>query len=342
MVMQPIYGHGFGDNPAIEMSQEGLRSILNQIETELLESEVYRRTMAGLQTMLGEASNTAQILVKAVGREAVRLTFQQFAKQYKIVPVTAEDVNQAQEEELDLSEKTDNPLEEVEVQVNLTETLTDAVAATQPSGLFNRAIGETKPRKKPTKAELAAQKLAQEREELLLQVGQELRRARQDRALSVEQLHRQTLVPIHQIESLEAGRIDHLPEDVYVRGFIRRLSEALGLNGSAMAASVPTPDPVRSVIPSWYHDPSDVGFQFNSMHLYLGYAALIAGAVGGLNWMSHQSTQETALPEPTTPSNTSVSPKDESTKPTSKPGIKSSQGGVKAGADIAPPEALLF
>lgn len=349
MVMQPIYGHGFGDNPAIEISQEGLRSILNQIESELLESEVYRRTMAGLQTMLGEASNTAQILVKAVGREAVRLTFQQFAKHYKIVPVTAEDVNQAKEEELDLSEKANDPSVEADVQVNLTETLTDAVAATQPSGLFsqpsglfNRAIGETKPRKKPTKAELAAQKLAQEREELLLQVGQELRRARQARSLSVEQLHRQTLVPIHQIEALEAGHIDHLPEDVYVRGFIRRLSEALGLNGSAIAASVPTPDPVRSVIPSWYHDPSDVGFQFNSMHLYLGYAALIAGAVGGLNWMSHQSTPETSLPEPTTPSNTSVSPNDESTKPISKPGVKSSRSGVKAGADIAPPEALPF
>ena len=73
MVFQPAYTNGVSD-ATIEMSQDGLRSILNQIEAELLNSEVYRRTMAGLQTMLGEATNTAQLLVKAVGREAVRLT----------------------------------------------------------------------------------------------------------------------------------------------------------------------------------------------------------------------------------------------------------------------------
>lgn len=335
MVMQPTYGHGFSDNPTIEMSQEGLRSILSEIEMELMDSEVYRRTMAGLQTMLGEASSTAQILVKAVGREAVRLTCQQFAKQYKIVPITAESINQAQEQDLEIPQKPVTPPTPT--------TITDNLDSKESPSLVEREIGETKPRKKLTKAELTAQKLAQERAQLLHQVGQELRQARHARCLTVEQLYRQTLVPIHQIEALEAGRIEHLPEDVYIRGFICRLSQALGLNGIAIAASVPTPDPVKSVVPSWYHDPSESGFQLRAIHLYLGYAALIAGAVGGLNWMSNQSQSGTSVePEPANSAHTSTDAKSELVKSSNKPGLQSSTTGIKAGADIAPPEALPF
>ncbi|MCA1994765.1 MAG: hypothetical protein LDL41_22360, partial [Coleofasciculus sp. S288] len=122
---------------------------------------------------------------------------------------------------------------------------------------------------------------------------------------------------------------------------------ALGLNSSAMIASIPEPDPVKSVIPSWYHSTTPsiggFGFQLSSVHLYLGYTALIAGAVGGLSWMSHPSAPKaTVEPEPPTPSPSSASPKAERTEVTSKPGLKSSKTGVKAGTDIAPPEAMSF
>src|SRR4028118_332321 len=101
MVFQPAYDRGVSESPTIEISQEGLRSILNQIESELQDSEVYRRTMAGLQTMLGEASSTAHILVKAVGREAVRLSFQEVVRQYKVIPVPSGEMNNTRREALD-------------------------------------------------------------------------------------------------------------------------------------------------------------------------------------------------------------------------------------------------
>lgn len=344
MVMQPTYGKGVIENQSIEMSQERLRSILSQIESELLDSEVYRRTMAGLQTMLGEASGTAQILVKAVGREAVRLTFQEFARQYKVVPVTSEETNSATDEEVDLPQTVeDNPVQaESEVDNTSVEEATHSVETTKSPTLVTRLIGDTKPSKKLTKAELEEQKAAQERQELLRQVGQELRQARESRSLSILQLHNQTLVPLHHIEALESGHLEHLPEDVYIRGFIRRIAQALGLNGVAIAASLPAPDPVKSVVPSWYHSATVPGFHLNSIHLYLGYTALIAGAVGGLSLMSKQSTPGASVePEPSG-SSQAVSPKTAHAEPTNKPGIKSSQTGVKAGADIAPPEAMPF
>lgn len=345
MVFQPAYSNGVSD-ATIEMSQDGLRSILNQIESELLDSEVYRRTMAGLQTMLGEATNTAQILVKAVGREAVRLTFQEFARQYKVVPVPVEKLNTAKPKEFNSPQKLEESLPQEEPNLSHNEVEEEDVIEqeeTYNSKLVDRLIGETKPPKKLTKTELSAQKVLQERDELLRQVGQELRRAREARSLSTDQLYRQTLVPLHHIEALEAGHLEHLPEDVYIRGFIRRLGQALGLNGIAIAASLPEPDPVKSVVPSWYQSTATTvgGVQLSSVHLYLGYTALIAGAVGGLSWMStNKSTPGVTIkPEPGKSSQTSTSPK-ANLEQTTKPGVKSSTMGMKAGADIAPPEAL--
>ncbi|MBD1810135.1 helix-turn-helix domain-containing protein [Microcoleus sp. FACHB-SPT15] len=342
MVMQPTYGNGFIESPPIEITQEGLRNVLTQIEAELLDSEVYRRTMAGLQTMLGEGFGTAQILVKAVGREAVRLTFQQFVRQYKIVPVTKDGTNKAGQEETNPPPMVNEQPVQAESQPHATsiEEATPSVEKAKSPGFISRTFGETKSAKKTSKAELAAQAIAQQREEFLRQVGQELRQARQARSLSVQQLHTQTLVPLHHIESLETGRIDQLPEDVYVRGFIRRIGCALGLNGVAIADSIPQPDPVKSVVPSWYESPAIPGVQLNSVHLYLGYTALIAGAVGGLGLMSKQAISGTSVEvEPATPSQASVSPKADRAEATSKPGLKASKNGVKAGVDIAPPEA---
>jgi cytoskeletal protein RodZ len=61
------------------------------------------------------------------------------------------------------------------------------------------------------------------------QLGEELLRVRQDRGISLYQLHLQTLVPLHHLKALETGQTDKLPEDIYVRGFVRRLGDALGL-----------------------------------------------------------------------------------------------------------------
>ena len=340
MVMQPTYGNGVIDNQTIEISQEGLRLILNQIEAELINSEVYRRTMAGLQTMLGEASSTAQILVKAVGREAVRLTFQQVIKQYNVVPVSAQDSHQAGHQESDSSERVNENLWDEQLQAETT-----LQEITQPASLSNKPMGETKPPKKFTKAEMTAQKVAQERDEMLRKVGQELLQARLTRSLSLQQLHNQTLVPPHHIVALESGHIEQLPEDVYVRGFIRRMAHALGLNGSALIASIPEPDLSKAAVPSWYNSIAVPEFQVNSVHLYLGYTALIAGAVGGLSLMSKQASPGVSVtPERAGSSHTAPSPKAERerTDKSSKPGLQSSKTGVKAGAGIAPPEAMSF
>ena len=362
MALQSAYGIGITESPTIEISQEVLRSILSRIEAELYSSEVYNRSLAGLQTILGEAAGNAQIMVKAVGREAIRLAFQQFAKTYKVVPVASTEISNNQQEQ-QLSSPSSVFTEELSsCQV---ETLLDSNKLTTPTDnqqpttnnepnnlpanseqaappLSSSSIDPVfpKPTKKLSKAELAAQMAAQEREERLRQIGQELRQARHARSLTMRQLHNLTLVPPHHIQALEIGRLDQLPEDIYVRGFIRRMGEALGLDGAAMAASLPAPDPVKTVVPSWYRPTSASVFQLSTLHLYVGYAALVAGAVGGLAVTSNQSqSSATVDPLPDVPSNPSVSESQQIAKP-AKPGLKLGKKGVAVGNDIAPPEAI--
>jgi len=41
------------------------------------------------------------------------------------------------------------------------------------------------------------------------------------------------------IRAIEAGNLKELPEGVYIRGFLRRYADALGLDGHALASEFP-------------------------------------------------------------------------------------------------------
>jgi cytoskeletal protein RodZ len=60
--------------------------------------------------------------------------------------------------------------------------------------------------------------------------GISLRRARQDRALSLGEISSSTKVPRTALELIEAGSLEGLPADVFVRGFIRSYARAVGVS----------------------------------------------------------------------------------------------------------------
>ncbi|MDY6781677.1 MAG: helix-turn-helix transcriptional regulator [Cyanobacteriota bacterium] len=141
-----------------------------------------------------------------------------------------------------------------------------------------------------TASEAGTQK-EQEREECCRQIGQLLRQIRQEKALSIQGLYSKTYVPAHQIQAIEEGRTEDLPEDVYLRSFIRQLGNALGLNGMELAASLPMSKP--SIVPTWYDSSTSLDLSIPSAYLYFGYAAVLAGSLGGLSWASERSAYET-------------------------------------------------
>lgn len=60
--------------------------------------------------------------------------------------------------------------------------------------------------------------------------GADLRHAREQRGLSLDELSRRTKISLKILESLEANQLDKLPEPIFVRGFLRAYAREVGLN----------------------------------------------------------------------------------------------------------------
>jgi len=366
MTTTPVYLLTIAGNSSIQISQDELRSLLGQIETKLHRSKVYRNALATLQNLLGPSSEEAKVLFKAISREAIALSFQQFATQEPKVTdnqqINTADVSRSTEiENGDLSQclstvklNTNNPQTNEENLRSHNQVADNFVKAKEdkaiPSGAarFSQRGSAKKPThslkrtRKPSKAEIAKQLAAEQRIETLQKIGQQLRQARFAQGLSLVQLKAYTHVPIHHMEAIENGKVELLPEDVYLRGFIRVMGNALGLNGTSLIAGLPVPEIPKAIVPissRLKNGSSGLGLDIRPVHLYVGYTALVAGAVGGLSFMSQQANTDRALiPDKVTPSAASQS--SQRREPTTTPGLRSSSSGVTVGSDIAPPEAL--
>jgi cytoskeleton protein RodZ len=71
--------------------------------------------------------------------------------------------------------------------------------------------------------------------EQLKEIGGYLRQLREERPLSVEDIAAITRIRVPMLEALESGNLDRLPELIYVKGFIRRYGEALGIDGKSLS-----------------------------------------------------------------------------------------------------------
>ena len=395
--MTSVYTLTLSGNSTVEISQDELRSILGDIETELHRSKVYRCALTNTQKLLGSSAEQAKVLFKAVGREAIGLAFRQFIQQHqKVIAVKQETSNEISNSEIPSNEMSSHEMSSHEISDNKissnqissiepvtnsqnADTTSEPVASESqtPTDLSNYL---TSARPQPTltaksknadkvkksryanaaknssnplmnllnsnkKASLAQleQQMLQHRKKILLEIGQQLKEARELRNLSLEQLNTYTHVPVHKMEAVESGQWELLPEDVFVRGFIRVMGNALGMNGTALAASIPLADPkTQSVLPSWYEDPNsstDWTLQIRPIHLYVGYTAFVAGAIGGLHFVSQQAEANKLLIN-SNPNTSSISQKQQDKEPITKPGLQSNVSGIVVGSDIAPPEAM--
>ncbi|MCJ8283606.1 MAG: helix-turn-helix domain-containing protein [Rivularia sp. ALOHA_DT_140] len=356
MVMTSMYSLTVPGQPAIEISQDELRSLLSEIEAELHNSKVYRRAIATVQKLLGSSSEQAKLLFKAVGREAIGVAFRQLSLHNQ----TVEDTTPEVEENIEIEVTTEQPNSDlsncltaiqpspasdiVKQEASATET---AITTTKTHPVKSQSSAKNNPLQwlkpgKASKAEIAKQARLEQRLEKFREIGQQLKQGRESRGLCLRDLQMYTHIPVRQMEAVEKGDMESLPADVYVRGFIRVMGNALGFNGTALATSLPSPETQESLVPSLFQTENKtpkLGFDISPMHLYVGYTALVAGAVGGLSLVSQQTnaekpvnTGETAAPQ--------VSESFKQKETSAKPGIKSSHAGITIGSDIAPPEAL--
>lgn len=69
----------------------------------------------------------------------------------------------------------------------------------------------------------------------LEQIGPKLKAAREAQGLSIGQVYDRTKIQPNHIQAIENGRLDDLPEPVYVAGFVKRYGDFVGLSGQALA-----------------------------------------------------------------------------------------------------------
>ncbi len=109
----------------------------------------------------------------------------------------------------------------------------------------------------------------------LAEIGAKLKQTRELKLMSLHQVTAKTLIPERHLRAIEEGNLDSLPEPIYVQGFIRKYSNAVGLDSLAEDFPV-SPEPT---LPNWSSSPAA---ELKPLHLYALYILVIAGAVGAL------------------------------------------------------------
>jgi cytoskeletal protein RodZ len=74
-------------------------------------------------------------------------------------------------------------------------------------------------------------------EEQFREIGVYLRQAREEKAISTEDVAMHTRIRSAFIKAVEEGRAEDLPEAVFVQGFIRRYCDAIGIDGTILTAN---------------------------------------------------------------------------------------------------------
>jgi len=315
-----------------------LQTVLSQIETELCNSEIYQRFVANLQALPTEIGQRVQRMMHALAREAICTTARNLSTQ---LPAPTEPIKPTELQ----------PVNAVLEPIAQTPTFTAEPKSSRinhpkpPASALKPVTVATKKAKPLSKKEKAAIAARQAWEEQLQEVVAQLRETRLTKSLSLDHIHLRTQIPVYQLEALELGDTHRLPEPIYIRGFIRQIGNALGLNGVDLANRLSVPDTMQTVLPSW-QTPSKAktgGVHLHPAHLYVGYAALMAG---GMGWVSYQMAPKTA-PQPS-PMGSLTAPREvqptnraaQSDRGQSQASYKQmSQTGGSLPVNIAPPES---
>ncbi|HTU12915.1 MAG TPA: RodZ domain-containing protein [Allosphingosinicella sp.] len=139
-----------------------------------------------------------------------------------------------------------------------------------------------------------------EGEDRFVSIGERLRRAREARAMSLDDVASQTRIPMRHLQHIETEEWDALPAPTYAIGFTRNYANAVGLDGSAMANELR--DQIggarrRASAPEYYEpaDPARVPPK-SLVIVVLIVAVLLVG--GYVLWRNTLGADAGAAPEP--------------------------------------------
>ena len=283
------------------LRSDGWRKIVAQVESALCREDRSRQALDQLQQLATEQGPSTQFLLKSVIRETIRFTLECFGDttdmltRIELSPVA--DLAETQVAEKQVAEKVAEPLTPAQKEAQDDTALFTAIAhVLQPvkpeKSLLHRMLPQSAPPKLSPEAILLAQ--VEARDAGLLDLCRQIRQHRSTLGLSLKQIHSNTFIPLYHLQSFEDSKIDRLPEDVYLRGFLRRLEKCFALTEGqltypagpqvqrSMNVSTPTGSFTHSTLPS-----------LSPNYAYVAYAALMAG---GVYWITQQGSPKSTLP----------------------------------------------
>jgi cytoskeletal protein RodZ len=116
-----------------------------------------------------------------------------------------------------------------------------------------------------------------EKTEKLDEIGSFLRETRQQIGVSLETISQKTRIPLRLLRAIEEANIADLPEDVYIRAFIKQIADYLGLNGDELSSRFPLHNNLAPR--KRYFAISLPSFQLRPFHLYFLYILLVMVSV---------------------------------------------------------------
>jgi cytoskeleton protein RodZ len=140
-------------------------------------------------------------------------------------------------------------------------------------------------------------------------LGSELREARVQLGLTLEQVAYETRIRTRYLEALEDERFDDLPGEAYAKGFLRTYADFVGLDGAKMLTRYRTQYPRRSE-PPVAPRPQPPYEPRRAVAAVAVVAAVVLVGVGGLvAWQLDRGGGERAAVTSTRPTTTATRPK---------------------------------
>jgi cytoskeleton protein RodZ len=281
------------ENPTVMAT--ALNAVISQVEAALSQSSIYQRAIASLQQVTAEAGLDGQILLKAVSLEAIRLTI---AAMENLRPNALQGLSESPSESTpeNVIEYMADPADIDPADTAMFESIATVM---QPRRTVSNPMKVVIAQYRAKRQAKIIEELVMTREEILIQLGEQIQLEREARKMSIAQLHARTFIPMYHLQALEGGHTAQLPEDVYLRGFLRRIENALTLENDSLVGAMPS-EVSAEILPSWAKQSTKTkrknlgGLDMNPTHLYFTYAALMAG---GVCWLSSQTAPKTTLPD---------------------------------------------
>ena len=358
-------------------------SLVTEIEAEVYASPIYCNALATLTKNSKNEKNTNSIL-KKITRSVIRVAFQKFLSipefQRQPLPVQPfdlsnppltnlpqEPINQENLPSYTMPstlEKTQSlPKQEEPNMVHAIAESSDTISPNNFDDLESKAkeletkihhsienFRIAKPATEATPIADARLNNNQEtdRHQRLQEIGGQIREARLAKSITIAQINVNTAISIGKIEAIEEGCLEKLPEEIYLQGYIRRLGNAVGLDGDRLAhyfLSSP-PNPVETIKKNSNKSSSNQPnnkIYLNSMHLFWVYISLIASSFGFLSLIANNTDPSINIMEENNKELEALPIKPEPEKSQNKqykPELTSPERHNTALLSIAPPETI--